>query len=1502
MVKKSLFRAFWHRITACFIFLLILLATSVAVGQNTYLDTFGLVSYSENNGNSNFSSDWIEFNDDGGVSSPSTGKITITSGVLYFDDIDKRYIERSADLSGATSATLSLDYDATKIGDEGLYVLLWNDVTSSYDLVATIDSSLPATGSLSISLSAAQISNVSTIRFIGVDNKWGKNDEVSIDNVRIDAFFTASVTINDVTVDEGVSAVFSVTLNVAVSGGFTIDFTTFNGTATAGSDYAFFADRLTFVGTAGESQSITVPTNTDFLFEGDEFFEVNISTGSTAVVIDDSQGIATITDLNLIQVPNGGANACSSVFTDSGGFSGNYAINENYTFTICPDNGGSDLTVNFTSFDVEDNYDFLSIYNGMDTSSLISTHDNGNPPTSITSTDPSGCLTFVFSSDSTVTGTGWTADISCSAPSTGLSITNVVVDEGQAAALFTVTYNGAAIPGGFTVDYATMDVSAIAGIDYTAYGGILTFVGDPNESQTISINLTDDADVENDEQFNVALSNVSAGGPVITNPTGIGIIRDNDLLINQPLVLVEQFNGYTDYVSTGNTLRADPDSIDPCTTITASSNTLTSPMTPGATVEKAYLYWAHSGADPDLNVTFEGVPVKATRAYKTFFGFPFYSLRADVTSIVSGITDPSNNIFDFTDLTIDNGPNYCGSTVLGGWSLIVFYSDDVMPLPTASINLYEGFVGQQNSLESYPLDGFFANNINGAKATFLSWEGDADISGGTAPFTEELSITNQAGVINMLSGDGGQTGDNAYNSTIYDNTVSPIVNNTTTFGLDLDTYDISGLIGVGDNTITANMTAGGDFMMPNVVIIKVPSNIISGIVFEDTDYGGGVGRDYATSGSSPIAGAVVELYDGSGLLVQSTTTDASGEYLFGGMDNGNYTVRVVNNTVKSNRAGGDTCASCMPVQTYRREFTGVGNGTPMNIVDEVGGKSPSSEDTAAGVLLGAQSVTAVTISSEGLVGVDFGFNFNTIVNTNPSGQGSLSQFIENVNNLGNTGLDIVANGIFDPAAEEDTTIFMIPPTSDPQGRTADANFSGGVFSILQSTLLPKITDLNTHIDGRTQTAYSGDTNTGAIGATENVGVNSTALPNYGNPEIFVSGSTVTGAVFRISGAGSMLANLAIGSTNDQVGVELSGTVAAVDAIRVEGNFIGTNASGTAVGSLIGLEIKANTSVLINGNYISGNTTGTRVNGGVGTTITNNYFDSNNPNVNCTADAISIETGTNITILNNLIENSGATGIDMFPSFLGSALIDQNTIKTSGQASSCTASSEIFGISLYGSDNIVSGNMINNNAGAGIVAGGSTAMANLITQNSIFANGTLADALGIDINATGNDNEADGVTLNDSGDADTGTNELNNFPVFQSVSTDGISLFVKGWARPGTIIELFISDVGEGTAAQGDNRLGLAQDYGEGQTYLATVTEGSASDLSANIGTYTDPDGNTDNTNEFQFKIPLSSVIPGITITATATLANSTSEFSPPFAVRVNSVITNRQRTYRVKKN
>ena len=111
-------------------------------------------------------------------------------------------------------------------------------------------------------------------------------------------------------------------------------------------------------------------------------------------------------------------NHCADgVFFDTGGPTANYSNSEYYTTTMNPINAGDQVSVTFTAFDLENGIDRLTIYNGPSTTSPFIVEQYGftgtNSPGTVTSTDASGKLTFVFYSDGANNAPGFTATVTC---------------------------------------------------------------------------------------------------------------------------------------------------------------------------------------------------------------------------------------------------------------------------------------------------------------------------------------------------------------------------------------------------------------------------------------------------------------------------------------------------------------------------------------------------------------------------------------------------------------------------------------------------------------------------------------------------------------------------------------------------------------------------------------------------------------------------------------------------------------------------------------------------------------------------------------------------------------------------------------------------------------------------------------------------------------------------------------------------------------------------------
>ena len=99
------------------------------------------------------------------------------------------------------------------------------------------------------------------------------------------------------------------------------------------------------------------------------------------------------------------------------------------------------------------------------------------------------------------------------------------VAEGSVVNISVLRVNGSS--GIARVDYATVDGSAVAGSDYGAASGTLTWPSGTSGNQSISIRIADDSTAEAAESFSVRLSNPSVA-VLGTNRTTTVTIADND--------------------------------------------------------------------------------------------------------------------------------------------------------------------------------------------------------------------------------------------------------------------------------------------------------------------------------------------------------------------------------------------------------------------------------------------------------------------------------------------------------------------------------------------------------------------------------------------------------------------------------------------------------------------------------------------------------------------------------------------------------------------------------------------------------------------------------------------------------------------------------------------------------------------------------------------------------------------------------------------------------------
>ena len=107
------------------------------------------------------------------------------------------------------------------------------------------------------------------------------------------------------------------------------------------------------------------------------------------------------------------------------------------------------------------------------------------------------------------------------------SISNASIVEGNSSSRmlnFTVTLSNSM---NATVDYTTTAGTATAGSDYNTTSGTLTFTSGGATSQTISVPIYGDVEIEGDETFTLTLSNPT-GGATIGTVSATGTIIDDD--------------------------------------------------------------------------------------------------------------------------------------------------------------------------------------------------------------------------------------------------------------------------------------------------------------------------------------------------------------------------------------------------------------------------------------------------------------------------------------------------------------------------------------------------------------------------------------------------------------------------------------------------------------------------------------------------------------------------------------------------------------------------------------------------------------------------------------------------------------------------------------------------------------------------------------------------------------------------------------------------------------
>ncbi|MEP2056213.1 MAG: Calx-beta domain-containing protein [Maribacter litoralis] len=470
----------------------------------------------------------------------STGVSFANNNVIVIEGTDT-FARFTATFTGsiAPGETVTVDYatsDDTALESEDYTsstgTVTFNSTTYSVniDVPITDDNIIEPSEDFTNTLSNIQ-SNIN----VGFLDQQSTNSAIGTinDNDNIPGTTGISFQNDNITVDEAAgTATINVLLTGNVQGGFTLDFTTNDDTATQPTDYITNSGQLTFAGTDGELQPITVAINDDSIIEVTEGLFVDLSNLSTTLItINDDQGVINITDndggagtgisfqndditvneadgtatINVLLTGNvqGGFTVNYTTNNDSAVEPGDYTSNSGQLTFKGNDGEVQPITVTINDDSIIEATERLFVDLSNLSTSLITINDNqGN--INITDND-------------NIPGT------------TGISFENddITVDEDAGTATINVLLTGN-VQGGFTVDYTTNNDSAVEPSDYTATSGQLTFAGTNGETHPVTVTIIDDNIIEATERLFVDLSNLSTTLIAINDSQGNINIADND--------------------------------------------------------------------------------------------------------------------------------------------------------------------------------------------------------------------------------------------------------------------------------------------------------------------------------------------------------------------------------------------------------------------------------------------------------------------------------------------------------------------------------------------------------------------------------------------------------------------------------------------------------------------------------------------------------------------------------------------------------------------------------------------------------------------------------------------------------------------------------------------------------------------------------------------------------------------------------------------------------------
>jgi hypothetical protein len=377
-----------------------------------------------------------------------------------------------------------------------------------------------------------QVSRSGTVNS-GVQANYSYDKADNRINVTVVGSSLPDFTVSDASATEGSPLSFTVTRGGSTSSSISVNYATSNGTAAAGSDYNANSGTLTFA--AGQTtQTIPVTTIDDAAVESAETINLTLSGATGGATISDGQGVGTINDNDVAPTCSGVSFTIASNAAVTEGVNSVFTITKNGTATgSCTVNYATANGTAIAGSDYTPASGTLTFTSAQTSQTVaVTTADDAAVESAETLSMNLSSATGGASVGSPGSATATLNDNGVASPCSGVNFTiasNAAVTEGVNS-VFTVTKSGTAT-GSCAVNYGTANGTAIAGSDYTAKSGTLTFTT-AQASQTVAVTTTDDAAIESAETFSMSLSLATGGASVGSPGSATATLNDNDSVCN----------------------------------------------------------------------------------------------------------------------------------------------------------------------------------------------------------------------------------------------------------------------------------------------------------------------------------------------------------------------------------------------------------------------------------------------------------------------------------------------------------------------------------------------------------------------------------------------------------------------------------------------------------------------------------------------------------------------------------------------------------------------------------------------------------------------------------------------------------------------------------------------------------------------------------------------------------------------------------------------------------